>query len=88
MPATGGQLWASYSATVAWAGGDAVSRWWDGVELWLTQLGLAPQVALLMLVLLPTGWWAVRLLDWVVGLVFQRFGHHDTGNAHSSEGPR
>ncbi|MGH3772647.1 MAG: hypothetical protein ACRDRW_14850 [Pseudonocardiaceae bacterium] len=58
-----------------WAEWDAVSRWWDGVELWLTQLGFALQVALLMLVLLPVCWWAARALDWAVGLIFERFGH-------------
>jgi hypothetical protein len=60
---------------VLWAGWDAVARWWDGVELWLTQLGLVFQVALLMLVLLPTCWWAARLLDRVVGMIFDRLGH-------------
>jgi hypothetical protein len=65
---------------VLWAGWDAVARWWDGVELWLTQLGLAFQVALLMLVLLPTCWWAARSLDRVVGLIFDRFGRWYNGN--------
>jgi hypothetical protein len=64
---------------VLWAGWDAVARWWDGVELWLTQLGLAFQVALLMLVLLPTCWWAARSLDWIVGLIFDRLGHRYSG---------
>ncbi|MGH3825406.1 MAG: hypothetical protein ACRDRA_21585 [Pseudonocardiaceae bacterium] len=64
-----------------WAGWDAVVQWWDGVELWLTQLGLALQVALLMLVLLPTCWWAARALDRCVGLLFNRFGHHYTADA-------
>jgi hypothetical protein len=65
---------------VLWAGWDAVARWWDGVELWLTQLGLAFQVALLMLVLLPTCWWAARSLDRVVGLIFDRLGQRYNGN--------
>ncbi len=51
-----------------------MSRWWDGVELWLTQLGLPFQVALLVLVLLPACWWAARGIDWVFGLVFDRPG--------------
>ena len=63
-----------------WAAWDAVARWWDGVELWLTQLGLAFQVALLMLVLLPTCWWAARSLDRVVGLIFDRLDHRYSGN--------
>ena len=63
-----------------WAAWDAVARWWDGVELWLTQLGLAFQVALLMLVLLPTCWWAARSLDRVVGLIFDRLDQRYSGN--------
>jgi len=65
---------------VLWVGWDAVARWWDGVELWLTQLGLAFQVALLMLVLLPTCWWAARSLDRVVGLIFDLLGHRYSGD--------
>jgi hypothetical protein len=72
VPGTAGQLRAGYPAAVPWAAWDAVSRWWNGVELWLTQLGLALQVTLLMLVVLPACWWAARALDRVVGVVFER----------------
>ncbi len=75
IPAAGGHLHSGYPSAVLWAGLDAVVRWWDGVELWLTQLGLALQVILLMLVLLPTCWWGARLLDRVVGLIVDWFGH-------------
>ena len=85
MPATGGYLWAGYPAGVLW---DAVSRWWDGVELWLTQLGLAWQVALLMLVLLPVCWWAVRALDRASFLLFERFGHRYALNSEDNQEPR
>jgi hypothetical protein len=81
MPAVGGHIQPSYPAFVLW---DVVVRWWDGVELWLTQLGLALQVALLMLVLLPVCWWAARVIDRMFGLVFDRLGHRyavDTGDA-------
>jgi hypothetical protein len=73
---------------VLWAGWDAVARWWDGVELWLTQLGLALQVALLMLVLLPVCWWAARGLDRAVGVIFERFGHWYTRDAEDAKEPR
>jgi hypothetical protein len=63
---------------------DAVLRWWDGVELWLTQLGLVFQVALLMLVLLPTCWWAARALDRCVGVLFERLGHRHTEDTGES----
>jgi hypothetical protein len=50
------------------------------VELWLTQLGLALQVAVLMPVLLPVCWWAAGSLDRVSGLIFDRLGHRYTGD--------
>lgn len=75
MPAVGWHIRASYPAFVLWAGWEAAIRWWDGVELWLIQLGLAFQVALLMLVLLPVCWWAARVVDRVFGWVFDRLGH-------------
>ncbi|MGH3778642.1 MAG: hypothetical protein ACRDRR_23365 [Pseudonocardiaceae bacterium] len=71
-----------------WAGWEAVIRWWDGVELWLTQLGLALQVALLMLVLLPVCWWAARGIDRVFGWVFDRFGHRYAVDDEDAEEPR
>ncbi|MGH3901206.1 MAG: hypothetical protein ACRDTA_23745 [Pseudonocardiaceae bacterium] len=75
MAAVGGHIQSSYPALVLWAGWDAAIRWWDGVELWLIQLGLAFQVALLMLVLLPVCWWAARVLDRVSSLAFDRLDH-------------
>lgn len=65
-----------------------VLQWWDGVELWLTQLGLALQVALLMLVLLPAVWWAARALDRAVGVVFERLGHCYTVDPEDAQEPR
>jgi len=73
---------------VLWVGWDAVSQWWDGVELWLTQLRFAPQVALLMLVLLPVCWWAAQALDRAVGLIFERFGHRYAADAQDPEESR
>ncbi len=88
MLATGRRLRTSYPAFVLWAGWDAVSRWWDGVELWLTQLGLASQVALLMLVLLPVCWWATRALDRASGLLFERRIHRYAVDAMDAENAR
>ena len=88
MPAVGGHIQSSYPALVLSAGWDAVIRWWDGVELWLTQLGLAFQVALLMLVLLPVCWWAARATDRVSGLVFDRLGRRYAVDTEDAEEPR
>lgn len=41
----------------------AVADWWDGVELWLTQLWFPLQVALVIVVLLPLCWAAAHLVD-------------------------
>lgn len=58
-------------------GWQAVARWWDGVELWLTQLPLAVQVALLMAVLLPACWWVAWGIDRAVEAVSERLpGRH------------
>lgn len=65
-----------------------VLQWWDGVELWLTQLGLALQVALLMLVLLPAVWWAARVLDRAVGVVFEQLGRCYTVDPEDAQEPR
>jgi hypothetical protein len=37
--------------------------WWDGVELWVTQLWFPFQVALVIAVLLPLCWGTARLID-------------------------
>ena len=37
--------------------------WWDGVELWITQLWFPFQVALVIAVLLPLCWGAAVLID-------------------------
>jgi len=65
-----------------------VLQWWDGVELWLTQLGLALQVVLLMLVLLPACWWTARVLDRAVGVIFERLGHRYAVDAEDAQEPR
>lgn len=45
---------------------DGIAGWWDGVELWLTQLPFALQFPLMMAVLLPICLGVARLIDRVV----------------------
>jgi hypothetical protein len=71
---------ASYPADVLDGLADALS-WWDGVELWLTQRGLAFQVTVLMLVLLPSCWGAARILDRGVGVVIGRLAQRHDADA-------
>ncbi|HEY0641713.1 MAG TPA: hypothetical protein VGD67_29140 [Pseudonocardiaceae bacterium] len=40
-----------------------LADWWDGVELWVTQLWFPFQVALVIVVLLPLCWGVARLID-------------------------
>lgn len=61
-----GHIRALYPAPVLGTGWEAVTRWWDAVELWLTQLWLPLQLVLLMVVLLPTCWGVARLIDHAV----------------------
>ena len=44
----------------------AVATWWDGIELWLTQLPFALQVVLVVAVLGPACWGVASLIDTVV----------------------
>ena len=61
---------------------EALLRWWDGVELWLTQLWFPLQLALLVVVLLPSCWWAARLIDRTVDVVSEWVSHRAaTGDA-------
>ena len=41
----------------------SLAEWWDGVELWFTQLWFPFQVALVIAVLLPLCWAAAVLID-------------------------
>ena len=43
-----------------------IATWWDGVELWLTQLPFALQVALVVAVVGPLCWGAAAVIDSVV----------------------
>jgi hypothetical protein len=65
-----------------------VLQWWDGVELWLAQLGFALQVALLMPVLLPACWCGARVLDRAASLVLARFGHRYAADPEDPQAPR
>jgi hypothetical protein len=40
-----------------------LADWWDGVELWITQLWFPFQVGLVIVVLLPLCWAAALLID-------------------------
>lgn len=44
----------------------AVATWWDGVELWLTQLDFTVQVLLVVAVVGPACWVAAAIIDTLV----------------------
>lgn len=45
---------------------EGIARWWDGVELWLTQLPFVLQFPLMMALMLPICLFAARFIDRVV----------------------
>ena len=61
----------------------AVATWWDGVELWLTQLDFTLQVILVLGVLGPVCWAFAALVDslvertvaWRLAALERRRGH-------------
>ncbi|PVZ05751.1 hypothetical protein [Actinomycetospora cinnamomea] len=44
----------------------AVATWWDGIELWLTQLDFTVQVVLVVAVVGPLCWGAAAVIDTLV----------------------
>lgn len=56
-----------------------LADWWDGVELWITQLWFPFQVALVIVVLLPLCWWSARLIDAGVDRVSTALRRHRRG---------
>ncbi|MHC1561472.1 hypothetical protein ACR9E3_21130 [Actinomycetospora sp. C-140] len=44
----------------------AVATWWDGIELWLTQLDFTFQVVLVVAVVGPVCWGLAAVIDTVV----------------------
>jgi hypothetical protein len=50
-----------------------LADWWDGVQLWLTQLAFPFQFALVMAVLLPVCVAVAWAVDRAAGLVVSRF---------------
>jgi hypothetical protein len=57
----------------------AVLDWWDGVELWLTQLAFPLQVLLATVVLLPLCWLAAAAIDRGVGWLLDAVGSRRAG---------
>ncbi|PRY36164.1 hypothetical protein [Umezawaea tangerina] len=55
---------------------DAIAQWWDGVELWLTQLPFVLQFPMMMAVMLPICLFAARLIDRVVDRTTARVTPH------------
>ena len=49
-------------------------NWWDSVELWVTGLPFVPQVAVVMVVLVPLAALLARALDVLLAGLFRWFG--------------
>ncbi|WP_182347020.1 hypothetical protein [Tomitella gaofuii] len=66
---------------------EAIGRWWDGVELWVTGLPFALQVLVVMVVLVPLAGLVAVALDVVVTKCFALVGRGDPPDERS-DGPR
>ncbi|MCJ0892964.1 MULTISPECIES: hypothetical protein [unclassified Rhodococcus (in: high G+C Gram-positive bacteria)] len=53
---------------------DAIARWWDGVELWVTGLPFVPQSVVVLLVLVPSAFLLARVFDRVLAVVLHLLG--------------
>ncbi|QDQ98026.1 hypothetical protein [Tomitella fengzijianii] len=68
---------------------EAIGRWWDGVELWVTGLPFALQALVVMIVLVPLAALVAIALDVVVTKGFALVGRGDPhdGRADDEDGP-
>lgn len=53
---------------------DAIARWWDGVELWITGLPFVPQALVVILVAVPAAFGLARVFDRVLAAVLHVLG--------------
>jgi hypothetical protein len=63
-----------------WGVARAIVDWWDGVELWLTQLPFPFQVVLAVLVVVPVCWAVAVAVDRVVDLAGARIAARRTAD--------
>lgn len=57
---------------------DRVAAWWDGFELWLAGLPFVPQVALVLVVLVPLCGAVAWALDRTIAAVFTVVGRGES----------
>lgn len=53
---------------------DAIARWWDGIELWITGLPFVPQSVVVLLVVVPAAFGFARVFDRVLAVVLHALG--------------
>ena len=67
---------------------DRVAAWWDGLELWVAGLPFVPQVALVLVVMVPVCFGIAQLLDRGLAVAFAALGRGEVvdadGPAHGS----
>jgi hypothetical protein len=62
-----------------------LANWWDGVDLWLSQLAFPFQFAIVIVVLAPVCFGIAVLVDRVVDLVRARLPHGGEDTADAGE---
>lgn len=66
---------------------DAIARWWDSVELWITGLPFIPQVALVLVTVVPLCFLVAAVLDRLMGRALELVAARRSGPADPTESP-
>lgn len=64
---------------------EAIGRWWDGVELWVTGLPFALQALVVMVVLVPLCALVATWADIALSKAFGLFGRGEGAGAQGSD---
>lgn len=62
-----------------------MTRWWDGVEEWLTSLSFVPQILVCAAVVVPLAIALSYLMNLLVDGLFRLFERRDTTDPESGE---
>lgn len=58
---------------------DAIARWWDGIELWVTGLPFIPQSLVVLIVVVPAAFGLAVVFDRVLAWVLHLLGRDSGG---------
>lgn len=64
---------------------DAVTRWWDGVEEWLTSLSFVPQILVCAAVVVPLAIALSYVMNLLVDTSFRLLDRRESADTESGE---